>query len=99
MEAMSGRGTCPLPDIKYFPELQRLNLVAPDDVNRVHAGLWFDYFIIQALRPLVSEGTFEDNDFNDSDPLDCHAYHYSHSTKTMPSVDADNDPRFALDDD
>ncbi len=99
MEAMSGRGRCPLPEIKYFPELQRLGLVAPDDAKRVCAYLWFDYFIIQALRPHVLEGTFEDNDFNDNDPLDCHAYYYSQSTKAMPSIDADDDPRFALDDD
>ena len=104
MDAMSDRGLCPLSEIKYFPELQSLNLVKPrkDGENtwyEQHTDRWFDYFIIQALQPLVADGTFEDEDLNDNDPLDCHAYRYTKSTKEMPSINADENPLLALDDD
>lgn len=103
-EAMSDKGVCPLYEIKFFPELQSLNLVKPlkDSDNswyEKHADRWFDYFIIQALQPLVADGTFEDNDFNDNDPLDCHAYRYTMSTKQMPSHGPETDPKWAIDDD
>lgn len=104
MAAMSDRAMCPVSEIKYFPELQSLNLVKPrkDGENtwyERHTDRWFDYFIIQALQPFVTDGTFEEDDFNNKDPLDCHAYRYSKSTRQMPSINADEDPRFALDDD
>lgn len=91
--AMSHRGVCPLSSIKEFEELRALGLSKP--VNGKND--WADYFIIMALQPLVQQGSFEDEDYNDNDPFDNHAYHYAKSTVSMPSIDADNDPRFALD--
>lgn len=86
--------TCYSPsDIKNFEELSELNLTAP-----VNGGTsWGEYFIIQALQPLVDNGTFMDHDI--SDGADIHAYQHTGSTKPMPSIDADNNPLFALDDD
>lgn len=98
-EAMSKKGCCPLASIKSFEELKALNLTLPLALNNSKDSEWSEYFIIQALRPLVFSGTFEDCDFNDKDVFDNHAYQYAKSAVRMPSIDADNDPLFALDDD
>lgn len=80
-------------DIKNFEELSALNLTVPVTGSTD----WSEYFIIQALQPLVDNGTFVDNDI--SDGIDTHAYQHTGGTKPMPSIDADNNPLFALDDD
>ncbi len=94
-DAMSGKGRYSVPDIKKFEELKPLHLTSP-----IYGGntQWSEYFIIQALQPLVLNGTFEDDDLNDNDVFDNHAYRYTKSTVPIPIIDADNDPRFALDD-
>lgn len=101
IEAMEERGYCSVSDIKNFEELRSLKLEDPIFLAAYNnkSTEWGEYFIIQALQPLVVDGTFEDNDFNDSDVFDNHAYHYTKSLKSMPSIDGDSDPRFALDDD
>ena len=94
MEGMSRRGTLPVSEIKKLDGMEVLfgrNTGWADEVN------WSDYFIIQALEPYVEDGTFEDSDYNDIDPLDTHAYRYVKSSKKMKSIKADSDPRFALD--
>lgn len=103
IDAMSNKGVCPLSEIKYFPELQSLNLVKPlkdgeHNWYEMHSDRWFDCFIIQALQPLVADGTFVDDDFNDKDPLDCHAYRYTKSAKPMMSQSPETNPDLALDD-
>lgn len=104
IDAMSNKSVCPLSEIKYFPELQSLDLVNPlidGEYNwyEMHSDRWFDYFIIQALQPLVADGTFVEDDFNDKDPLDCHAYRYTKSTKPMTSISPETNPELAIPDD
>lgn len=99
-EAMANKGHCSVSDIKKFEELNPLRLTMPlaiaaNDQNTE----WGEYFIIQALQPLVADGIFDDNDFNDNNVFDNHVYHFTKSSKSMPSIDGDSDPRFALDDD
>lgn len=86
--------------IKTFSELGTLNLLYPVTENtKDRLTEWSEFFIIQALQPLVAQGIFEDDDFNDNDAMDNHAYQYVESKVSMPSINADEDPRFALDDD
>ena len=96
-EAMSSKGKLSTQIIKQLDELKDLNLTLSFGYGVYQNNYWSEYFIIQALNPLVADGTFEDDDLNDKDPLDNHAYRYTKSTKTMPSIDGDNDPRFVLD--
>lgn len=100
-EAMANRGHCSVSDIKNFEELNPLRLTMPLAIaaNDSQNTEWGEYFIIQALQPLVAEGIFDDNDFNDNDVFDNHVYHFTKSSKSMPSIDGGSDPRFALDDD
>lgn len=104
--AMSVKSSCPLAEIKYFPEVESLGLTDPlSDEERASEDhqrdedIWLDLFIIKALKPLVESGDFEDNDFNDRDPLDNHAYRYTKSTKAMLSQSPETNPALALDDD
>lgn len=92
-EVMRAKACYSPSDIKNFEELSALNLTVPFGGSTD----WSEYFIIQALQPLVADGTFMDNDI--SDGVDNHAYQHMDSAKPMPSIDADNDPLFALDDD
>ena len=94
--AMSSRGTCPLSEIKYLPEVASLGLLNGDTEK---ANSWQDPFIVLALMPLVQSGEFEDNDYNDKDPFDNHAYRYTKSTKAMVSQSPESNPALALDDD
>lgn len=94
-EAMSDKGCFSVSVIKGFEELKSLHLTFPSYGKNTE---WSEYFIIQALQPLVSEGIFEDNDNNDNDVFDNHAYRYTKSTAQKKIIDADNDPRFAIDD-
>lgn len=97
---MSNKGCCSVASIQTFSELRTLNLLYPVIGNaKDRLTEWSEYFIIQALRPLVEQGVFDDNDFNDNDAMDNHAYHYAQSKRPMLSINADEDPRFALDDD
>ena len=98
-EVMANKGCYSVLDIKKFEELKELNLMMPivDNYNEKNST-WSNYFIIQALQPLVVDGVFSDSDFNDNDVFDNHAYQYVKSTVMMPSIDADNEPRLALDD-
>lgn len=81
-EAMKDKGTLCVADIVKLKELERFNLDG--------AGA----FVIQALEPLVENGTFLDDDISDN-PLENHAYQYANSTKKRKSIDASSDPRFA----
>lgn len=92
-EVMQAKACYSPSDIKNFEELSALNLTVPFGGSTD----WSEYFIIQALQPLVADGTFMDNDI--SDGVDNHAYQHMDSAKHMPSIDADNDPLFALDND
>lgn len=98
MEVMSEKGCHSVSDIKKFAELKSLHLTFPFYGKNGKNTEWSEYFIIQALKPLVAEGIFEDDDLNDNDVFDNHAYRYTKSKVTMKCIDADNDPRFALDD-
>lgn len=97
-EVMSKKPPYSVSYIKNFEELKALNLtisfVSYDNKNTD----WSEYFIIQALQPLVSDGTFQDFDWNDNDPFDNHVYQYTKSVVQMKSIDGDTDPLFALDD-
>lgn len=97
--AMTEKGRCSVSSIQTFNELKTLNLLCPVIGNaKDRLTEWSEYFIIQALQPLVAQGVFSDDDFNDNDAMDNHAYQYAESKKRMPSINADEDPRFALDD-
>lgn len=92
-EVMRTKGPYSPSDIQNFEELSALNLTVPIGGSTD----WSEYFIIQALQPLVADGTFKDNDF--SDGVDSHVYEHTGSAKAMKSISAENDSRFALDDD
>lgn len=97
---MSVKGRYSVSVISKFQELKPYNLMQPiKGISEDRNQEWSEYFIIQALQPLVAEGIFDDMDLNDNDAMDNHAYQYTKSTVTMPSIDGDQDPRFALDDD
>ncbi len=87
-KAMANKGPMSLSDIKRLKELKYLNLCSKSGI---------DFFIIQALQPLVESGVFEDITFNDVDPFDVHVYRYVQSSVPMKHIDGDNDPLFALD--
>lgn len=97
-DVMADKGCYSATQIKDFEELKDLPLMVPLGTDRSNVA-WSEYFIIQALQPLVAEGIFEDNDFNDNDALDNHAYRYIKSTKPMPSQSPETNPLLALDDD
>jgi len=86
-KAMANKGPMSLSDIKRIKELKHLNLCSIPEI---------DFFIIQALQPLVESGVFEDITFNDVDPFDVHVYRYVQSSVPMKHIDGDNDPLFAL---
>lgn len=96
IEVMSKKGPYSPSVIKDFKELQLLR-----DVNggKAKSGDWREFFVIQVLNPLVAVGVFEDNDFSDNDALNTHVYRYIKSEVPMKSIDANNDPLLALDDD
>lgn len=94
-DVMSEKGCHSVSDIKKFDELKSLHLTFPFYGNNTE---WSEYFIIQALQPLVAEGAFEDNDWNDNDVFDNHAYRCTKSKVERKIIDADNDPLLALDD-
>ena len=95
-EVMSKKTVVAPKGIKLLNELKDLNLTVPP--NETKSTKWSEFFIIQALQPLVADGTFEDLDISD-DEFDNHAYRYSKSEVKIASINANNDPRFALDDD
>lgn len=86
VEAMRDKGTLCAADIIKLEELERFDF---------GKGCCGETFLIQALEPLVENGTFLDDDISD-DPLENHAYRYAHSSKQKKSIDASSDPRFAL---
>lgn len=94
-EVMEEKGCHSVSDIKKFEELKSLHLTFPFYGKNSE---WSEYFIIQALQPLVIEGTFEDDDLNDNDVFDNHAYRYTKSKVAKKIIDADNNPLLALDD-
>jgi len=96
---MSNKGCFGVSEIKNFSELDELRLTAPIMFSNTKGPRWAEYFIIQALQPLVSVGIFEDCNLNDNDPLDNHSYRYVKSTRTIPSINANDNPLLALDDD
>lgn len=57
---------------------------------------WGCFFVIQALKPLVEDGTYEDKDITDK-PLEVHIYEYKHSTKKIKSINANENPALCLD--
>ena len=91
---MSNKGFYSLKDMMKFEELEQLRFSHP--VGLDNSKIWGEFFVIQALKPLVADGTYEHDDFNDHDPLDNHAYRYAQSTVKMPSTNASDDPRLAL---
>jgi len=56
-----------------------------------------DFFMIQALASAVKDGRIEDMDISDS-PLVNHVYRHTESQVSMKVINANNDPRLALDD-
>ncbi len=96
INVMSVKGRCSTSLISK--ELKPYNLLQPiKGINEDRNQEWSEFFIIQALQPLVAGGVFDDMDLNDNDVMDNHAYQYTQSTVAMPSIDGDQDPRFALD--
>ena len=100
INAMSDKTTLSVEDIKKLPELAAINANVPlDSQNGRNSDYWSTFFIVMALSPLIQTGEFEDLDCNTKDPIDIHSYHYTRSTKQMISVNANDDPSLALDDD
>lgn len=81
VEAMRDKGSLCVADMLQLKELEHFR----------SAG---EAFMVQALRPLVENGTFLDEDISD-DPLESHAYLYAQSSKRRKAIDASSDPRFA----
>lgn len=98
-KAMSEKSFISSKDIPKLDKLQSLCCNAPLTMNGRNVGNddWCEYFIIQALEPLVAKGEFVDETFSDKDPLDNHAYSYAKSEKKMASINADSNPLLALD--
>lgn len=97
-EAMSTKGRLSVSDLKNCEELKPLTAQGKNQKGTA-SDECIEYFIIQALWPLVANGTFLDDDLNDNDPLDTHVYQYTKSTKQMPSQSPETNPLLALDDD
>lgn len=102
-EAMSDKGTMSLAYIIKLKEVEEVThpLVynSSDDQSAQNNREWIYYFfIIQALKALVEDGIFEDNNLNDRDPFETHAYRYTQSTKQPVSINANDNPMLALDD-
>ncbi len=87
-EAMKDKAPMSADDIVRLKALQPFGLV-----DRNGRSGWGQLFVIQALGPMVENGTFVDLDLSDK-PWDNHAYQYAKSTKPMASLDAGGDPRF-----
>lgn len=100
-KAMSQKGYCSAADISKFDELKELHTAMPSSASAPGNATaeWSEYFVIQALEPLVKKGIFVRDRFNDNDPFDNPAYSYTKSEVKMPSIDANSDPLLALDDD
>lgn len=96
IDVMSKRSKCSPADIRDFEELKAFHF---DKQCEGDGRKWAVYFIIQALQPLVESGEFTDEIISDKDVLDNHAYQYVNSMVQVNSIDGDNDPMFALDDD
>ncbi len=97
--AMSSRGSLSLVDIINLPEMKPLNFKEINtDITTIN-NKWAEYFVIMALTPLVEKNEFFDDDYGVKEPWDNHHYEYSKSTRPKPSINADEDPRFTLDDD
>ena len=56
-----------------------------------------DFFVIQALAPAINFGRIMDEDKSD-DPLVNHAYRHTESSVAVTVINANEDPRLALDD-
>lgn len=67
-EAMKDKATMSANDIVRLKELKPLNLI-----DRSGSCGWSQMFVIQALAPLVEDGTFLDMDISDK-PWYSHAY-------------------------
>lgn len=57
---------------------------------------WGCFFIIQALKPLIADGIYEEKDITDN-PFEIHIYEYKYSTKKMKSINANENPALCLD--
>lgn len=87
-------------DIQRFEELRGLNLMSPVDGRDGGNSDWGEYFIIQALQPLVANGTFsDDGDLSDRDAFETHAYEHIHTSAPRKSQSPETNPLLALDDD
>lgn len=84
----SRQGTFSPWSIKNMVELRDLNLNAQSG----HAGdvKWSEYFIIKSLKQLVRSGDINDEDYNDNDPLNNHAYGVQIKSNSL-----DDNPLFA----
>ena len=98
INAMSSRGFMSSADIVNLPELALINKGIKTD-KEVIDNKWAEFFVIMVLTPLVEVNEFIENDMGCKDPMNTHNYQYTKTTKPMPSTNADEDPRFALDDD
>ena len=96
-EVMSNRGCAPPSGIKRFDELKDLNLSLPIGVGYNKSVGWSEFFIIQAIQPLLATGIFEDASDIINNALDNHAYKHVNG-KQMKIINANNDPLYALDD-
>jgi hypothetical protein len=85
------KGFFSLGTIKNFKELKDLNLNKEINGNTQ----WSEYFIIQALNPLVEDGSIIKESFSD-DPLDKNQY--GSKDAKIKSRDANSIPGLALDD-
>lgn len=86
-------------DIQRFEELRGLNLMSAVDGRDGGNSDWGEYFIIQALQPLVANGTFsDDGDLSDRDAFETHAYEHIHTSAPRKSQSPETNPLLALDD-
>lgn len=95
MEAMSTRGRLSLSDIIRLEEFKPFML--PFEMSKNAPYEWIEFFVVQALQPLVNNGVFTDEELNDEDVFDNHVYWYVNSKKPLVVINCDDDPLLALD--
>jgi len=95
-EFLLSKGTLSPHSFRKYEELNDLYLSHSCDSNTTIS--WSDYFVIQALQPLVDDGTILDMAYSD-EVMNNHAYSHPGSTAKMKSTNAKDNPDLMLDDD
>lgn len=80
-EALKNKGSLSAEAIVRLKQLASFH--SPQETD----SWWLQMFLIQALAPLVENGTLEENRLSDNDPLDNHVYRHTQSKKDMKVID------------